>query len=38
MTGQLTPCLSDEQWHRVRAIFERVPKTETRGRPGYGKH
>jgi transposase len=35
MTGQLTPCLSDEQWDRVRAIFERVPKTETRGRPGY---
>jgi transposase len=35
MTGQLTPCLSDEQWNRVRTLFERVPKTETRGRPGY---
>jgi transposase len=35
MTSQLTPCLSDEQWDRISAIFERVRKTETRGRPSY---
>lgn len=35
MTSELTPCLSDEQWDRIRTIFERTPKTETRGRPGY---
>lgn len=27
--------LTDEQWTRVSQIFEREPKVETRGRPGY---
>lgn len=27
--------LTDEQWGRISGIFERAPKTEKRGRPGY---
>ncbi|MEM5436660.1 transposase [Paraburkholderia diazotrophica] len=35
MNVKFESVLTDEQWTRVSPIFEREPKIETRGRPGY---
>ncbi|MEM5384085.1 transposase [Paraburkholderia phymatum] len=35
MNVKFESVLTDEQWTRVSQFFEREPKVETRGRPGY---